>query len=333
MNVPNRALAEFAEKHPAGFCGYPDLQERLAFWDAYTREHMPVRDDSIPSSYLTEMDQGLYGGLFGGDVRFLSDPQMGWISSMVPPILNDWSEFDKRMLFRTDHEWYQRYLNQLELFVRGSQGKYGISHFILINGLNFVFELVGATQTYLDLDQRPEMIRRAVDLAYEVNLRIHKTFFEKVPLVEGGTCSIYAQWIPGQIVSESVDPFHMTSVDYFEKWGREPVEKIYSQFDGGAIHIHGNGRHLLEAVSTLKGLKVIYLGDDKGYPPAFDVLDELKRRVGDMPIICLVKFPEFSQALEQHSLVGSVFYDVLDVPDVDTANRCMDLVREYRGLK
>jgi hypothetical protein len=48
--------------------------------------------------------------------------------------------------------------------------------------------------------------------------------------------------MPGRIVSESLGPFHMTSVAYFEKWGREPAERILGTFDGGVIHIHGNGR-------------------------------------------------------------------------------------------
>ena len=88
------------------------------------------------------------------------------------------------------------------------------------------------------------------------------------------------EWIPGRIVSESVDPFHMTSIDYFEKWGREPVERILAAFDGGVLHIHGNGRHLLEAVSTLRGLKAVFLADDLHFPPAFSVLGKLRRRLG-----------------------------------------------------
>ena len=74
-----------------------------------------------------------------------------------------------------------------------------------------------------------------------------------VPLLEGGTFSNFGQWIPGRIVSESLDPYHMTSVAYFEKWGREPAERILGAFDGGVIHIHGNGRHLFQATSTHHG--------------------------------------------------------------------------------
>ena len=329
MNTPSRALADFAAKHPSGFCEYPDINERIEFWDAYTREHIHIYDDSIPTAYLSEMDQGLYGGLFGGDVRFLSDPATGWISSMVPPILKDWTQFEK-LSFSTEHQWFRRYLKQLKTFVEKARGKFGISHFILINNLNFVFELVGATQTYMDIEERPEMIRKAIDLAYKVNLHVQRTFFEMAPLVSGGTCSNFAQWLPGKIISESIDPFHMTSVDYFEKWGRKPVEKIFSQFDGGVIHIHGNGRHLLKAASTIKGLKAIYLGDDTGFPPAFEVLAGLEAQVDDTPVVCSVSFPDFDRAIREHRLVGGVLYDVTDVPDTDTANNCMDLVRNYR---
>lgn len=329
MNTPSRTLEDFAAKNPAGFCQYPDIQQRAEFWDAYAREHINIHDDSIPTAYLSEMDQGLYGGLLGGQVRFLCDTTTGWISSMVPPILSDWSQFDN-LSFSTEHEWFRRYLKQLQAFVEKAKGKFGISHFILINGLNFVFELVGATQTYMDLDERPEMIRKAIDLAHEINLKVQRTFFEMVPLLSGGTCSNFAQWLPGKIISESIDPFHMTSVDYFEKWGREPVEKIFAQFDGGVTHIHANGRHLLKAASTLKGLKAIYLGDDTGFAPAFEVLPDLKAQVNDTPVACSVSFPDFHRALTQHQLTGGVFYNVTDVPDPDTANKCMDLLRNYR---
>ena len=330
MDTPNRAIAEFAKTHESGYCNYPAPEERIAFWDAYARERAAVEDDSAPGVYLTEMDQGLYGGLFGGEVRFLCDPETGWISSMVSPFLNDLSEVDN-LSFSDGHAWWQRYVKQLEVFAAGARGKFGISLFTMINSLNFVFELVGATETYLALNDQPERVRKALDLAHEVNVKVHKKFFEKVPCLDGGTFTYQGgPWLTGRIAAESVDPFHMTSADCFEQWGRKAVEKIFAEFDGGVTHLHGNGRHLLEAVSTLKGLKALWLGDDKGYPCAFDALDDLKCRVGDMPLVCPVPFAPFEEALRSERLVGGVFYTVTGVPDTDTANRCMELVRRHR---
>jgi len=329
MEVPSRALAEFAAKYRAGYCDYPDPAERVGFWDRLLAERAELEDDSVPSAYLSEFDQGLYGGLLGGRVQFMAHPENGWISSMVPPLLEDWSEFD-RLKFDPNHPWFDRYRRQLDVFVEGADAKFGISHFILIDGLNFVYELVGATETYASLIDRPELVRRAIELAFELNVAVHEEFFARVPSLRGGTCSNMAEWLPGRIVSESVDPFHMTSVEYFERWGREPVERILGHFDGGVLHIHGNGRHLLPAVATIKGLKAIYLGDDRGYPEAIDVLPELQARTGDVPLVVSVPYGKFADRLNRHELPGGVLYKVSEVPDVATANRLMQKVRAYR---
>jgi hypothetical protein len=328
MEVETRALRKFAAKNAPGYTECPDLGQRVAFWDELLAERAAIRDDSIPSVYLSEMDQGLYGGIVGGQVQFMAHPENGWISSMVPPILEDWEGFPV-LAINQQARWYRFYVQELELFREASQGKFGISHFILIDGLNFVFELFGATQTYLELLDSPAKVREAIEFAYRLNLDVQHTFFRLVPLVAGGTCSNMAEWIPGRIVSESVDPFHMTSVDHFQQWGREPVERILAAFDGGVVHIHGNGRHLLEAVSTLRGLKAVYLADDLHFPSTFSILPKLRRRLGDLPVVVSVEYADFVAALRSRRLEGGVLYKVQHVPDVDSANRTMDQVREY----
>jgi len=330
MDVPALAQALAAELPPSGFCEYPDVHRRARYWDARLRQHTDLLDDAIPCAYLSEMDQGLYGALVGGDAHFLSDPDSGWVSSMVAPILRDRSQLDD-LSFSTDSEWFQRYVRQMQIFVEAARGKFGISHVIVVNGLNFVFELVGATTTYELLIDEPEWVLRAIDFAHKLALTVQNAFFEHVPLLENGTCSNMVQWMRGRIISESVDPFHMTSVAYFEQWGRDVLERIFAQFDGGVLHIHGNGRHLLEAVASVRGLKAIYLGDDIGFPKAFDVLDQIQRDTGDMPLVLSVPFDSFNEALLGHRLAGGVFYLVSSVPDVETANRCMDRVRGYRA--
>jgi len=329
MAVPSGAIAEFRRQYGDPRCDYPHPADRAEFWDRLFSERAAVEDDSMPAAYLSEFDQGLYGGLLGGEVRFMCHPETGWISSMVPPLLGDWPEFDT-LRFDRSHFWWQRYLEQLRVFVDRSAGKWGVSHFILIDALNFVFELIGATETYLSVEQCPENVRRAIDFAFDLNVQVQRTFFETVPATFGGTLSNFAQWIPGRIVSESLDPFHMTSVDYFEQWGREPAQRIIAEFDGGVIHVHGNGRHLLEAASSINALKAILLLDDLGFAPAFDVLEELKQRTGNTPISVFAKFGQFADRLERHTLPGGVLYQVTDVPDVDSANRCMERVRRYR---
>lgn len=330
LSVETRALRKFGAKYAPGYTTCPDLAERAAFWDELLAERAAVRDDSIPSAYLSEMDQGLYGGIVGGNVQFMAHPENGWISSMVPPLLAGWEGL-AGLSIDHDSPWYRFYLQELDAFRQASAGKFGLSHFILIDGLNFVFELFGATRTYLEMIDRPDDVRAAIEFAYQLNVDVQRTFFAHAPLLAGGTCSNMVEWMPGRIVSESVDPFHMTSVDCFEQWGRGPVERILAAFDGGVVHIHANGRHLLPAVSTLRGLQAVYLLDDLHYPTAFAVLAELRRRLGGLPVVVKAGFAEFRAGLESHRLEGGVLYKVNGVPDVDTANRLMDRVREYEA--
>ncbi len=328
FRVPSAVLAEYNRHQPEGFCEYPDPRERSQFWADYLCEGTAVRDDALPCAYMSEMDQGLYGALVGGTPRFLYNPENGWVSSMVAPVLKGWSEFDA-LSFDPNHPWFASYVRQLKTFVDTAGDRFGISHFILIDGLNFVFELFGATRTYEEIIDHPDRIAQAIEFAFQLNMFVQNTFFSLVPPVENGTCSNFAQWLPGRIVSESLDPFHMTSVKYLERWGRANVERVFAQFDGGILHLHANGRHLLDGVATIRGLKALFLGDDKGFQLAFDLLPDLKKRVGDLPLVLKVDFDRFREALVEHRLLGGVFYKVQGVPDVATANQLADWTRAY----
>jgi len=326
---PVKTLDEFRKNNKAGYLPYPDPVKRIHFWDSLMKEKLLVEDDSIPSAYLSEFDQGLYGALTGSEIQFLCDPESGWISSMVKPMYDDLTLFQPRP-FDKHHPWFQRYIHQLKIFSEESKNKFGISHFILIDSLNFIFELVGATKTYLSLFECPEKVQQLIDYAFQLNVKVQKTFFESTPLYKRGTFSNLAQWIPGRIISESVDPFHMTSVDDYEQWGKENIEKMFNQFDGGVLHIHSNGRHLLKAVSQLKGLKAIYLLDEKGNPPAFEVLTDIKKQTGDVPLVLEVKDDIFENCLKENSLQGGVLYVVKSEKNVNEANRVMEKIRKYR---
>lgn len=168
-------------------------------------------------------------------------------------------------------------------------------------------------------------------MAFQVNLWVQETYFENVPLLEGGTCSNMGQWIPGRIISESVDPFHMTSVGYFEKWGRAAVERIFEHFDGGVLHLHGNGRHLLPAISSIARLKTVQMADDTGFAPAFTKLEEFRARGGDLPFVVHIPLEHFVSRLRDHQLTGGVLYKVKGHVDVSEANRLMESVRAYRA--
>ena len=329
MNIPSSTLIRYRESIPPGEVDSPRTEESIDFWVKFFEERKNIEDDSMPCCYLSEFDQGLYAGLVGGKIKYISFSYDGLISSMVKPFIKDLSSV-MNLKFNPENQLFKEYIDKLGFFAEKARGNFGISHFILIDSLNFLFELRGATQSYLDAIENPELVRMVIDFAYRLNLQVQETFFQEIGQVNRGTFSTHVQWIEGKVISESVDPFHLTSVDFFEEWGKEPVERIFSHFDGGVIHLHSNGRHLLEKVSQLKGIKAIRLVDEPGNPPTISLLDTLHPKRDTVPLVISVPHPTFVSLLNENRLLGNVFYMVDDVPDVYTANVLMEKVRSYR---
>jgi len=83
-------------------------------------------------------------------------------------------------------------------------------------------------------------------------------------------------------------------------------------------------------VCTLPKLLAIFLGDDRGYPPAVDELPRLQKISKDLPLVVQVTWDRFQEKLVRHELPGRVLYHVTDCPGIDEANRLMEKVRAYR---
>jgi len=330
LEVPSPTLSSYAREHAPGEVSYPDPSDRISFWEALLCERTQLEDDSLPACYLSEFDQGLYAGLVGGKLRFLLDPESGRISSMTSPLISDISDF-RNLKVDTNSTCYRNYLAQLELFAERADGRFGVSHLILIDSINFLFDLRGATNAYYDMIDSPEFVKEVISLAHEVNVLVQETFFEKVGLFMGGTFSNMGEWLPGKVVSESIDPFHLTAPRWFLDWGQAPVERIFDHFDGGLIHLHSNGEHLIPHVCRLRGLKALYLVDDRDAAPWAPRLNAVDRMRGDVPLIINIAYGAFRTGLEQHTLTTNTLYRVWGVPDVRTANELMEQVRRYRG--
>jgi hypothetical protein len=70
--------------------------------------------------------------------------------------------------------------------------------------------------------------------------------------------------------------------------------------------------------------------DEKDNPPAFDVLLEIKKQTGDVPLVVSVNEDKFEYHLNRNTLPGGVFYWVKSTKSVAEVNRTMERVRKYR---
>ena len=333
MPQRNPVIAEYAAGHQAGEVPFPDIEERAQFWTRVCAAHPAgLLDDSVPNCYLWEFDQGLIGGVLGADVRMLCEPASGHITSMTKPLAHN---LEEALQARWDESsiWWRRYIGQMDVFARAAaRNGFGISHMTVLSGLNFLLELCGATDAYLALIDEPALAREVMAYSVRINQIIQRAFFDHVPLYAGGTASYAIQWMPGRVIAESVDSFHMTSVDWFEEHGRWILEQTVQPFDGMMMHLHANGLHLLQGVSTVSKLQIITLGDDVTVPfRIYERLAELDKLRGPVPLAASIPCAVFEERLNAGTLTPNVLYYVQDVAGVDAANRLMERVRAYRA--
>lgn len=243
METPSEVLKEYARTHRSVEREYPPLDERVDFWLRLFEEKKEIEDDGIPCAYLSEFDEGLYAGLMGETVRFLDTVETGWVSSMAVP---DYAQKGLPQLLQDlklpdeDNFWLQRYINQLEYFQRCFDGKMGISHLIVCDAVNLLFELRGATQTFYDLEDDFESCKRVMDFSIRLCKQVQDIFFEKIPMIKGGTFSNLCGILKGIIVADSLDPYHLSGEEPFYAYGKRYIEEMFSFYDGGIVHIHAN---------------------------------------------------------------------------------------------
>ena len=329
MKMPNSVIDQMKREMKDGPVSCPDLITRADFWDKVLSLYADLEDDSIPGIYLTEIDQGLDGGMLGGEPHFILDTSSGWISSMVPPFAESAEDIYKYEIDLTN-KWYRFYDRQLSIYREKAAGKFGVSHFCSIDGLHLLAEMRGFTETFYEVIDNPGVCKDIITFAYKLALILQNRFFEVIGQYEGGTCSNMAQWLPGRCISDSVDIYHLANADLFEEWGREPLQKFIDNFDGAVLHIHSNGRHLIEHISSIKNLKVIYLADDEWATPFYLDLNELDHLRRDVPYVVSIPFEAFTDMLMKKELLPNVFYMVNNVPDIETANLLMKDVVAYR---
>lgn len=328
IEIDNPELRDAMAGVADGACDYPDLNDRLAFWDRILRQRADVEDDSIPICYCSELDQGLASGLFGApDVRFVMDRKTGWVSSMASPFLKG---LEGPLALDRGGLWAKRMREQYRLFAAGAKGKFAVAPVCTIEGLNFLIELRGAANAYLDLMDGPAALGPIMDQSIEAARFVNDAYFNTVGLLHGGTPGYAWQWSPGRTIMDSVDAYHMTGEELFHRWGKPYFERLASYYDGSHVHIHANAYRMIPYVAKLKGLVSIHLGDDPYNPPAMDRIWDYDGQRGDVPLIVPAGKEEFRYRMQNHDLPGNVLYLVQGVQHAGEANDMMRMVKEYR---
>lgn len=298
------------------------------------QQRQNVRDwlcDVIPTLYPTgPFGESVWTGMLGGDILFAGNNLQTW-SYSPRPVIEAVGAFDFPEI-ATDNFWFGKMLHVTEYFVAHLKPVYDVQPFIFMDCLNLLVELRGASAAYTDLYDYPDFVREFAEWSIRENIRVYdaqaaltKDFVREA--YGGHPCYRYARC---NVPDLSVDAYGMCRREVYESVGLEQHRTIVGHYGGGRLHLHGNGRHLCRLVSSIEGLTECYMGDDVGYPPAYEIVEQLRDDMYPVPIRLWMPKEVFVSRLQKGSLPGGVAYAVSSAESAVEANDLMLRVFDYQ---
>ena len=289
--------------------------------------------DLIPLAYPTyNFGESIWSALLGGEITFSGTDTATWSHCMTPPI-KDLKKF-KFPPIAPQNPWLMKMQEVTDYFVKNIEPVCDVTPFIVDDCINLLVELRGASAAYTDLYDYPEIISRFVDWSVDVNMQVFDA--QSKLLTEFTDASIGEHPLRKYSLSRmphfGIDAYGMCNAKIYEQYGLEQHQRMVAHYGGARMHIHGNGRRLCELVALIKGLNCCLMGDDVGFPPAWTVVEELKKRMHPVPIEVAIPREAFLKGLKEKTLPGGVMYR-LGAQSLSEENEIMGQVFEYKPLR
>ncbi len=129
-----------------------------------------------------------------------------------------------------------------------------------------ICEMLWGSSLYLDLYDKPDLVRDFLSLITETYIRFMRRWNEIVPVCsvpvrayDGVTTSYAVHWSMlhrGRIMVRNDASTNLSSAMY-EDFARPCDQRLLTELGGGAIHFCGRGDHLIATFSQLSGLHAI----------------------------------------------------------------------------
>lgn len=301
----------------------PDYKAMVDEWEKGFELNMGIADDNLPVVY-GELGGYIIGGFLGADVS--------WGSGGAYPekLILDMKDFNKYLNFDKNNKYYQMQINFTKYLAERSKGRFGFTEMITIDSLNFL-DCVRHGDAYTDIYDYPKEILRILDYASDLNIKLVKEQRHYIEKYRGGRFNFYQIWTPGETIFVSVDAYGQCGPGVFKKFGRNYVQRLIDEFNGGWLHVHSDAMRLLPEYVRLNNLVAIGLEDWIKPPRAIEHIDEIIGITGDIPLMINIEKEELLGMMDSGTLPGNVLYWVGGVRTVKEANQIAQTAYGYRS--
>jgi hypothetical protein len=325
---PDRILVKIDVQDPAtptvmnAMAKVPDYAAMVEEWEKGFERNRGVEDDNLPVVY-GELGGYIIGGFLGARV--------GWGAGGAYPekLILDMKRWKDYLRFDETNEYYRLHMGYLEYLAERSNGRFGYTEMIVIEGMNFL-DCVRHGDAYTDVYDHPREVKEIFAFASAMSVDLLKRQRRLIPKYEGGRFNFYQIWTPGETVFLSVDAYGQCGPEIFEQFGRRPLQRLIDEFGGGWLHVHSDAMRLLPVYRNLVGLVAIGLEDWIKPPYAIDHLEEIRGVTGDIPLMLNISKERLLAMIETRTLPGGTLYWVSGIHTTEE-NTVADIAHRYRA--
>jgi hypothetical protein len=200
------------------------------------------------------------------------------------------------------HPWYNRILDLLRAVCRHLPREIPVAFSDMGGNLDILASLVGTETLLMELHDRPDLVRKAVDAITDVWLDYYKVQYDIISQSRPGTCTwAPTLWAPGKMFMLQSDFSYMISPRMFEEFVRPDLVRCCDMLDYPFYHLDGPGElpHLpfLLRIERLKGIQWI---PGTGNPPPSKWPEVLKKIIDAGKLVqCFVSVKGALEILDQ----------------------------------
>jgi len=248
------------------------LVDRVARW-AESREFL---GDSIPFYYL-EFAAVHFAALLGAGLEFQPDGHgNGW----SVPVIDDLEKAEIR--FRRDGYWWERTEAYARALRKACDGRILIASPTIDGGLDTLAALRGTERLLFDLVERPEAVRRAMDMISAAVADVLDAFSGLFDWPRWGSINRHGMYSRGRIAIPQCDFSCMISPDMYREFELPSLEREIGLLDASEYHLDGpNALRHLETLCGVEKLGVIQWVAGSGWGEAQDWA-WLHKRIDDL---------------------------------------------------
>lgn len=245
-------------------------------------------DDCIPTAALF-IGIGEYSAFVAGEVVFTED------TSWARPVLQNWDDLDTLEL-NPENCWVKTLEHAMEFLCKRCRPA-GIP---VLRGYYSPLDLAHAlagNRILTDCYDNPDHVHRLMSFCADAAIWLADRLQAITGEWYGGV--VAGAWLPPKTICMSEDIACLVSPRIYREFALPYTQKVIDHFGSGQIHTHSLGLRVIPEISKLEKLVGIQIAEDPNTPRAFENIDFLLDRCGNVPLSVSCTLAELKERLPE----------------------------------